>query len=79
MITAIKTRPPTQTQSYLNPKTAIVPLCSIYRHVGHDGWSAGSSDITFKGNPKFMIQAKFGLAWSCGFRGEHRNGMLKIS
>ena len=29
----------------------ILPLCSIYRHGGHDGWSAGSSDITFKGNP----------------------------
>jgi hypothetical protein len=33
------------------PKTAILPPCSIYRHGGHDGWSAGSSDITFKGNP----------------------------
>jgi hypothetical protein len=30
-------------------KTAILPLCSIYRHGGHDGWSAGSYDITFKG------------------------------
>jgi glutamate--cysteine ligase len=26
------------------PKTAILPLCSIYRHGGHDGWSVGSSD-----------------------------------
>jgi hypothetical protein len=43
------------------PKTAILPLCSIYRHGGHDGWSAGSSDIIFKGNPLMMIQAKFGL------------------
>ena len=52
------------------PKTAILPLCSIYRHVGHDGWSAGSSDIIFKGNPQMMIQAKFGLTWPSGFRGE---------
>ena len=29
----------------------ILPLCSIYRHGGHDGWSTGSSDITLKGNP----------------------------
>ena len=48
----------------------ILPLCSIYRHGGDDGWSAGSSDITFKGNPLRMIQAKFGLNWSSGFRGE---------
>ena len=48
----------------------ILPLCSIYRHGGHDGWSAGSSDITFKGNPLRMIQAKFGLNWPSGFRGE---------
>jgi hypothetical protein len=52
------------------PKTAILPLCSIYRHGSHDGWSAGSSDITFKGNPIRMIQAKFGLNWPSGFRGE---------
>jgi hypothetical protein len=45
-------------------------LCSIYRHGGHIGWSAGSSDITFKGNPVRMIQAKFGLNWPSGFRGE---------
>ena len=45
-------------------------LCSIYRHGGHDGWSAGSSDITFKGNPLRMIQAKFGLNGPSGFRGE---------
>jgi hypothetical protein len=32
------------------PKTAILHLCSINRHSGHDGWSAGSSDINFKGN-----------------------------
>jgi hypothetical protein len=50
--------------------TAILPLCSIYRHGGHDGWSAGSSDIGFKGNPLRMIQAKFGLNWPSGFRGE---------
>ena len=48
----------------------ILPLCSIYRHGGHDGWSAGSLDITFKGNPLRMIQAKFGLNWLSGFRGE---------
>ena len=48
----------------------ILPLCSIYRHGGHDGWSAGSSDITFKGNPLWMIQDKFGLNWPSGFRGE---------
>jgi hypothetical protein len=28
------------------------------------------SDITFKGNPLRMIQAKFGLNWPSGFRGE---------
>ena len=48
----------------------ILPLCSIYRHGGHDGWSAGSSDITFKGKPLRMIQAKLGLNWPSGFRGE---------
>jgi hypothetical protein len=30
----------------------------------------GSSDITFKGNPLRIIQAKFGLNWHSGFRGE---------
>jgi hypothetical protein len=30
----------------------------------------GQSDITFKGNPLRMIQAKFGLNWPSGFRGE---------
>ena len=44
----------------------ILPLCSIYRYGGHDGWSAGSSDITFKE----MIQTKYGLNWPRGFRGE---------
>jgi hypothetical protein len=48
----------------------ILPLCSIYRHGSHDGWSAGSSDISFKGNPLRMIQAKFGLNRPSGFRGE---------
>ena len=48
----------------------ILPLCSIYRHGGQDGWSEGSSDISFKGNPLRMIQAKFGLNWPSGFRGE---------
>jgi hypothetical protein len=51
-------------------KPNLACLCSIYRHGGHDGWSAGSSDITFKGNPLRMIQAKFGLNWPSGFRGE---------
>ena len=54
----------------LLPETAILPLCSIYRHGGHDGWSAGSSDANFKENPLRMIQAKFGLNWPSGFRGE---------
>ena len=36
----------------------ILPLCSIYRHVGHDGWSAVSSDINFKGNPLRMISGE---------------------
>ena len=48
----------------------MLPLCFIYRHGGHDGWSAGSSDICFKGNPLRMIQAKSGLNWPSGFRGE---------
>jgi hypothetical protein len=42
----------------------------LFRHGGHDGWSAGSSDISFKGNPLRMIQAKFGLNSPNGFRGE---------
>ena len=54
----------------ITQKLQFYPLCSIYRHGGHDGWSAGSSDITFKGNPLRMIQAKFGLNWPSGFRGE---------
>jgi hypothetical protein len=29
-----------------------------------------SSNITFKGHPLRMIQAKFGLNWPSGFRGE---------
>ena len=49
----------------------ILPLCSIHRHGGHDGWSAGSSDITVKGNPLRMIQAKFGLHWPSGFREDY--------
>ena len=52
------------------PKTAFLPLCSIYRHGGHDGWSAGSSNINFKGYPLRMIQANIGLNWPSGFRGE---------
>jgi hypothetical protein len=43
------------------PKTAILPHVLFI-----DGWSAESSDITFKR----MIQAKFGLNWPSGFRGE---------
>ena len=54
----------------ITPKPQFYPPCSIYRHGGHDGWSAGSSDITFKGNPLRMIQAKFGLNWPSGLRGE---------
>ena len=30
----------------------ILPLCSINRYGGHDGWSTGSSDIILKGTPK---------------------------
>jgi hypothetical protein len=42
----------------------------FYRPGGQDGWSAGSSDIIFKGNPLRMIQVQFGLNWPGGFRGE---------
>jgi hypothetical protein len=38
---------------------------SIFSNGGHL-----RSDITFKGNPLRMIQAKFGLNWPSGFRGE---------
>ena len=53
------------------PKTCNFTICSIYRHGGHDGWSSGSSDISFKGNPLRMIQANFGLNWPIGFRDEY--------
>ena len=43
---------------------------SIFSNGGHLGWRARLSDITFKGNPLRMIQAKFGLNWPSGFRGE---------
>jgi hypothetical protein len=43
---------------------------SSFSNGGHLGWRAWLSDITFKGNPRRMIQAKFGLNWSSGFRGE---------
>jgi hypothetical protein len=43
---------------------------SIFSNDGHLGSSAWLSDITFKGNPLRMIQAKFGLNWPSGFRGE---------
>jgi hypothetical protein len=43
---------------------------SIFSNGGHLGWRAWLSDITFKGNPLRMIQAKFGLNWPSGFRGE---------
>ncbi len=36
----------------------ILPLCSIYRHGGHDGWSAGSSDITFKGGTEIKTDGE---------------------
>ena len=52
------------------PKTCNFTICSIFSNSGHVGWSAGSLDITFKGNPLRMIQAKFGLNWPSGFRGE---------
>jgi hypothetical protein len=35
----------------------------IFCNIGHLGWRAWLSDITFKGNPVRMIQAKFGLNW----------------
>jgi hypothetical protein len=43
---------------------------SIFSNGGHLGWRAWLSDITFKGNPLRMIQAKFGLNWPSGFRGD---------
>ena len=43
---------------------------SIFSNGSHLGWRAWLSDITFKGNPLRMIQAKFGLNWPSGFRGE---------
>ena len=43
---------------------------SIFSNGGHLGWRAWQSDINFKGNPLRMIQAKFGLSWPSGFRGE---------
>jgi hypothetical protein len=43
---------------------------SIFSNGGHIEWKAWLSDITFKGNPLRMIQAKFGLNWPSGFRGE---------
>jgi hypothetical protein len=43
---------------------------SIFSNGGHLGWRAWLSDITFKGNPLRMIQAKFGLNWPSDFRGE---------
>ena len=42
----------------------------IFSNGSHLGWRAWLSDITFKGNPLGMIQAKFGLNWPSGFRGE---------
>ena len=42
----------------------------IFSNGGHFGWRAWLSDINFKGNPLRMIQAKFGLNWPSGFRGE---------
>ena len=41
---------------------------SIFSNGGHLGWRAWLSDITFKGNPLRMIQAKFGLNWPSGLR-----------
>jgi hypothetical protein len=39
----------------------------IFSNGGHLGWKAWLSDISFKGNPLRMIQAKFGLNWPSGF------------
>ena len=61
-----------QISVFINGFSVITKNCNftpvLFRHGGHDGWSAGSSDITFKGNPLRMIQAKFGLNWPSGFR-----------
>ena len=43
---------------------------SNFSNGDHPGWRAWLSDITFKGNSLRMIQAKFGLNWPSGFRGE---------
>jgi hypothetical protein len=43
---------------------------SILSNGSHLGWRAWRSDITFKGYPLRMIQAKFGLNWPSGFIGE---------
>jgi hypothetical protein len=43
---------------------------SIFSNGSHLGWRAWLSDINFKWNPLRMIQAKFGLNWPSGFRGE---------
>ena len=43
---------------------------SIFSNGSHLGWMAWLSNITFKGNPLRMIQAKFGLNWPSDFRGE---------
>jgi hypothetical protein len=43
---------------------------SIFSNGSHLGWRAWLSDITFKGNPIMMIQAKISLNWPSGFRGE---------
>jgi hypothetical protein len=43
---------------------------SIFSNGSHLGWKTRLSDIIFKGNTLRMIQAKFGLNWPNGFRGE---------
>jgi hypothetical protein len=43
---------------------------SIFINGGHLGRRTWLSDISFKVNPIRMIQAKFGLNWPSGFRGE---------
>ena len=45
---------------------------SIFSNGSQLGWiqRAWLSDITFKGIPLRMIQAKFSLNWPIGFRGE---------
>jgi hypothetical protein len=60
------------TRRFLNDFLQFGPFeeISIFSNGGQLGWRAWLSDITFKGNTLRMIQAKFGLNWPSGFRGE---------